>query len=346
MRILNDTPFGVGRAGRVIQEGMSMNYRTLGKTGIQVSEIGFGAWGIGKELWIGATDNESLRALHAAADRGVNFVDTALAYGEGHSELLVGRFLKERKDKIAVATKIPPKNRIWPAIPGSKISDVFPASYITDSTEKSLRNLGVETIDLQQFHVWQDDWCSDDGWKSAIDNLRASGKIRHAGISINDHQPANGLQTAATGLIDSFQVIYNIFDQSPERELLPYCAAHGIGIIARVPFDEGALTGAISPSTRFAPGDFRNRYFRGERKKEVAARTAALAPLLGEEASSLAELALRFCLQPSAVSTVIPGMRNVTNVAANCAVSDGRKLSSALLAELKKHAWEKNFYGD
>lgn len=321
-----------------------MKYRTLGKTGIQVSEIGFGAWGIGQELWIGATDAESMRALHAAADNGLNFIDTALAYGEGHSENLVGRFLKERKEKIAVATKIPPKNRVWPAQPGSRIDDVFPAPYIIDRTEQSLKNLGVETIDLQQFHVWQDEWSSNDEWKAAIDKLRASGKIRHAGISVNDHQPANSLRTAATGLIDAFQVIYNIYDQSPERELFPYCASHDIGIIVRVPFDEGALTGTITPATTFADGDFRNNYFRGGRKQEVFERANALKLLLGKEASTLPELALRYCLQPHAVSTVIPGMRNANNVHANCGVSDGRGLSSSLLAELKMHAWNKNFY--
>jgi aryl-alcohol dehydrogenase-like predicted oxidoreductase len=309
-----------------------VKYRTLGKTGIQVSEIGFGAWGIGQALWVGASDPESLRALHAAADRGLNFVDTALAYGNGHSETLVGRFLKERKETIAVATKIPPKNGLWPA------------PYIVDCTERSLKNLGVETIDLQQFHVWQDDWSSNDEWKRAIEQLKASGKIRHAGISINDHQPGNALRTAATGLIDAFQVIYNIYDQSPERELFPYCAAHNIGIIVRVPLDEGALTGMITPATTFAEGDFRNGYFRGNRKQDVLERANALKLLLGTEAATLPELALRYCLQPPVVSTVIPGMRSVTNVNANCDVSDGKRLSNALMAELKMHAWEKNFY--
>ncbi len=323
-----------------------MQYRTLGKTGIRVSEIGYGAWGIGGELWQGADDAESMRALHAAADAGLNFIDTALAYGNGHSERLVGTFLRERKERIAVATKIPPKNRRWPARPGSKLADVFPPDYIVERTEESLKNLRVEAIDLQQFHVWNDDWAGQEEWRRAIERLKADGKIRHAGISINDHQPSNGLAAAETGAIDAFQVIYNIFDQLPERELFPYCARHNIGVIVRVPFDEGALTGNVTPETTFPPKDFRRNYFRGDRKLEVQRRVDALRPLLGEEAATLPELALRFCLHPGAVSTVIPGMRSVKNVVANCAVSDGRAVSPFLLAELRKHVWEKNYYGD
>jgi aryl-alcohol dehydrogenase-like predicted oxidoreductase len=323
-----------------------MQYRTLGKSGIRVSEIGYGAWGIGGELWQGADDAESMRALHAAADAGLNFIDTALAYGNGHSEQLVGAFLRERKDRIAVATKIPPKNRRWPARPGSKLADVFPPDYIVQRTEESLKNLRVETIDLQQFHVWNDDWAGHEEWRGAVERLKAEGKIKHAGISINDHQPSNGLAAAETGAIDAFQVIYNIFDQTPERELFPYCALHNIGVIVRVPFDEGALTGNVTPETTFPPKDFRSNYFRGERKAEVVRRVDALRPLLGAEAATLPELALRFCLHPGAVSTVIPGMRSVRNVVANCAVSDGRALPHSLLAELRKHAWEKNYYGD
>jgi len=322
-----------------------MQYRVLGKTGIRVSEIGFGAWGIGGEMWQGGEDGESMRALHAAADAGLNFIDTALAYGDGHSERLVGNFLRERKETIAVATKIPPRNRRWPARPGTRLEDAFPAAYIIERTETSLRNLRVDAIDLQQFHVWSDEWADLDEWRSAIEQLKNDGKIRHAGISINDHQPANGLRAAATGLIDVFQVIYNIFDQTPDRELFPYCERQGIGIIVRVPFDEGALTGTVTPDTTFPDGDWRNNYFRGDRKAEVHRHVEPLRALLGKEATSLPELALRFCLQPRAVSTVIPGMRSVKNALANCAVSDGRALSADLMAELRSHAWVKNFYG-
>ena len=321
-----------------------MIYRVLGRTGLRVSEIGYGAWGIGGEMWLGAVDTESMKAMHEAADLGLNFIDTAQAYGEGHSETLVGRFLKERKDPVTVATKIPPKNRIWPAKPGTPLSDAFPYEHIIASTETSLRNLGVGTIDIQQLHVWNDDWAGQDEWKRAFAKLKEQGKVRHFGISINDHQASNGILAAATGLIDTFQVIYNIFDQTPEEKLFPLCRKMNIGIIARVPFDEGALTGAITPGTTFPPGDFRNNYFGGERKEEVFRRTERLKRLLGNEAGSLPELALRFCLHPPAVSTVIPGMRSVRNVRANCGVSDGRRLSDGLLSQLRGQAWEKNFY--
>ena len=321
-----------------------MHYRPLGKTGIEVSEVGYGAWGIGGEMWLGAVDTESIKAMHEAADLGLNFIDTALAYGEGHSETLVGRFLKERKDQITVATKIPPKNRIWPSRPGTPLSEAFPYDHIIASTEQSLRNLNVVTIDILQLHVWNDDWADQDEWKRAFAKLKEQGKVRHFGISINDHQPSNGVLAAATGLIDTFQVIYNIFDQTPEEKLFPLCRKMNLGIIARVPFDEGALTGAITPGTTFPPGDFRNKYFAGERKEEVFRRTERLKRLLGDEAGSLPELALRFCLHPPAVSTVIPGMRSIRNVRANCSVSDGRTLSDSLLAQLRGHAWKKNFY--
>ena len=321
-----------------------MQYRTLGRTGLRVSEIGFGAWWIGGGMWQGEVDAESMKALHEAADLGVNFFDTALVYGEGRSESLVGRFLKERKGNLIVATKVPPINRIWPARAGMPISEAFTYEHIVASTETSLRNLGVETIDIMQLHVWDDRWTERDEWKRAFAKLKEQGKVRFAGISINDHQPSNALLAAATGLIDTFQVIYNIFDQTPEDALFPLCLEKNIGIIARVPFDEGALTGAITPDTVFPPRDFRNDYFKGERKAEVFRRTNDLRALLGREAATLPELSLRFCLHTPAVSTVIPGMRSAKNVRANCGISDGKPLSDALVARLRQHAWTKNYY--
>ncbi len=321
-----------------------MKYRRLGRTNVQISEIGFGAWGIGGTMWKGARDDESLRTLHRAADLGVNFIDTASVYGDGHSEELVGRFLRERNGEVFVATKIPPKNMIWPAKPGSQLSESFPHGHIIKSTEQSLKRLGTDTIDLQQLHVWQDDWIDVAEWYEAISTLKAEGKIRYVGISINDHQPDNALRTVRSGKIDTVQVIYNIFDQTPEQLLLPLCLEQNVGVIVRVPFDEGALTGAITPDMTFPPGDFRNRYFRGDRKKQVFERVEKLKTCLGEEAASLSELALRFCLHHPAVSTVIPGMRSTTNAEHNCPVSDGRRLSPAMIAKLREHAWEKNFY--
>jgi aryl-alcohol dehydrogenase-like predicted oxidoreductase len=321
-----------------------MEYRSLGKTGLQVSEIGFGAWGIGKSMWRGGEDTESLRALHRARDLGVNFFDTALVYGGGHSERLVGRFRRERNDEVIIATKVPPKDDSWPARPGTRTSDTFPREHIIKSAEQSLKNLNVDTIDLLQFHVWLDDWTDEPEWFETVSRLKEQGKIRFFGISINDHQPENALAVGASGKVDVFQVIYNIFDQTPERNLFPLCQEKNIGVIARVPFDEGALTGTIGPDTEFPQKDWRHRYFKGDRKKQVFEHVEQLKPLLGEEASTLPDLALRFCLHHESVSTVIPGMRTPGHVEENCAISDGRSLSIRLLEEMKKHAWNKNFY--
>ena len=321
-----------------------MEYRKLGKTGLTISEIGYGAWGIGGTLWHGAKDEESLHALHSAVDLGLNFIDTALVYGNGHSENLVGQAMKERKEQLYVASKIPPKNGKWPAPLGTKLREAFPYDHIIKSTETSLKNLHIDSIDIQQFHVWDDDWTPDPEWQDAIAKLKEQGKIRFFGISINDHQPDNALKVCATGLVDSVQVIYNIFDQTPETNLFTLCQEKNIGVIVRVPLDEGGLTGKILSETKFPAGDFRNHYFRDDRKQQVVERTNALTQLLGKEAATLPELALRFCLHHPAVSTVIPGMRSVANVEANCRFSDGRKLSDRMIAEIRKHKWERNFY--
>jgi aryl-alcohol dehydrogenase-like predicted oxidoreductase len=321
-----------------------MQYRLLGKTGLTVSEIGFGAWGIGNTMWQGARDSESLRALHRAADLGVNFFDTALVYGDGHSEALIGQFLRERKEPIILASKVPPRNMIWPAQPGTPLSETFSYAHVIRSTERSLKNLGVETIDIQQLHVWQDDWTDVAEWYEAITKLKAEGKIRFAGISINDHQPSNALKAVLSGKVDTVQVIYNVFDQTPRENLFRTCLNQEVGVIVRVPYDEGGLLGTITRDTIFPQGDFRNNYFKGERRQQVFERTERLKTLLGPEAATLPELALRFCLHPAAVSTVIPGMRMTTNVERNCAVSDGRRLSPALIEELSEHHWERNFY--
>ncbi len=321
-----------------------MHYRKLGRTNIDVSEIGYGAWGIGQKQWLGGSDHESLTALRRAVDLGLNFVDTALAYGEGHSERLVGKVISEHAHKIHVASKIPPKNRVWPARPGIGIDDVFPADYITESTETSLKNLGVPYLDVQQLHVWNPDWLARDEWKRAIGDLKAAGKIHYFGVSINDHQPDSALELIETGLVDTVQVIYNIFDQSPESKLFPAAVKHNVGVIARVPLDEGALTGAITPDTVFPPGDFRESYFRGERKVEVAERVSALLADLDLVASDLPQVAIRFCLSNPAVSTVIPGMRSLRSVEANASYSGLGPLPANSLAILKNHMWDRNYY--
>ena len=321
-----------------------MNYRKLGRTGLEVSEVGYGAWGIGKDAWIGAEDDESLRALNRAIDLGLNFIDTALAYGDGHSEQLVGQVARERDERIVVATKIPPKNMRWPAPSGIDPDEAFPADYVRECTERSLRHLGLETVDVQQFHVWSDDWVGRGSWLEGIEALKSEGKIRAFGVSINDHQPANALKLIESGDVDTVQVIYNVFDQSPEDELLPACEQHGVGVLARVPFDEGSLTGAIGPETEFPDGDFRNHYFRDDRKQQVADHVQAILDDLGIERNQLAEVALRYILSHPAVSTVIPGMRTVRNVERNAAVGDGHGLPADKVAALKRHRWVRDFY--
>jgi len=320
-----------------------MRYRKLGRTGLNVSEIGYGAWGISGAQWIGAQDEESIRALKAAHDAGVNFFDTALAYGDGHSEQLISRAFGKSGDVI-IASKVPPKNYIWPAEKGSKLHDVFPREYVLAALDQSLKNLGREQVDVYQFHVWNDDWANIDEWLETARVMRDSGKVRYVGISINDHQPANSLKALDTGLVDVVQVIYNIFDQSPEDELFPYCRKNNIGVIARVPFDEGSLTGKIRPETKFAADDFRNEYFQGDRKKEVWDRVQQIAADAAISVDQMPELALQFCLSDPAVSTVIPGMRNPKHVTANTAVSDRGALPPETMAKLRNHRWVRNYY--
>jgi aryl-alcohol dehydrogenase-like predicted oxidoreductase len=322
-----------------------MIHRKLGRTGFDVSEIGYGAWGISGRQWIGASTNDSLAALHAAIDGGIDFIDTALAYGDGISERLVGQVVRESGGRARVATKVPPKNRLWPARPGIGIEDVFPYDYILECAEESLRNLNLEAIDLLQLHVWNPDWVDRDEWRRAFEVLKESGKVRAVGVSLNDHQPDTGLGIIETGLIDTVQVIYNIFDQSPEVNLFPACRRHNIGVIARVPFDEGSLTGRITPATVFPEGDFRNNYFRGDRKQQVAERVAAILNDLRLTANdALPPVAVRFCLSSPAVSTVIPGMRSLSSVSGNITASGQGPLPSDLLDVLRKHRWERNFY--
>jgi aryl-alcohol dehydrogenase-like predicted oxidoreductase len=321
-----------------------VRYRKLGKTGIEVSEIGYGAWGVGGKQWLGGDDISSLTAMRRAIELGLNFIDTALAYNEGHSESLVGQVVKQAGHKVWVATKIPPKNRIWPAKVGAPIDEVFPYDYAIESTETSLRNLGVEQIDLQQFHVWNPIWFFQDDWRRAIEDLKKSGKVKYFGISINDHQPESALDIVASGLIDTVQVIYNVFEQSPERWLFPACEEHGVGVLARVPLDEGALTGTLTLNTQFEESDFRAWYFRDGRLNEVIPRVADLDKATSHIAGTLAQRSLRFCLTHPAVSTVIPGMRRTATVESNCAISDLGPLSSDELAVMRRHVWLKNYY--
>ena len=316
-----------------------MNYRTFGRTGWQVSEIGYGMWGLAS--WTGSDKAEVLRALQRSVELGCNFFDTAWGYAEGVSEQILGQLLRDNADrKLYAATKIPPKNRKWPSKPNFAISDVFPADYIVEYTEKSLKNLNVETIDLMQFHVWEDAWAGRDEWKGAIQKLTEQGKVQAWGLSVNRWEPDNCLETLRTGLIDGVQVIYNIFDQNPEDNLFPLCRELNIGVIARVPFDEGTLTGTLTKETTFPANDWRSTYFVPENLNSSVEHADALKPLI-PEGTTLPEMALRFILANPDVATIIPGMRQIRNVEANCAVSDGKPLEASLLNELKTRRWDR-----
>jgi aryl-alcohol dehydrogenase-like predicted oxidoreductase len=321
-----------------------MRYRPLGRSALSVSEVGYGAWGIGESAWIGATEEESLRALHRALDLGVTFVDTARGYGE--SERIVGRLLRERSggDEVLVATKVPPMNGVWPAPDGLDPAVTFPGAHIRQSLETSLRVSGLDHFDVLQFHVWSDEWVGRGDWLEVIAELKSEGKIRLFGVSVNDHQPQNALALVRSGAVDTVQVIYNIFDQAPAEELFPACEEHGVGVIVRVALDEGGLTGRVVAGTTFPEGDFRNRYFRGDRPAQVEEHVDAIVADLGISRDELAETALRFVLSAPAVSTVIPGMRTVRNAERNAAVGDGALLDAGMLARLAKHRWQRNFY--
>ena len=321
-----------------------MKSRTLGRTELQVSEIGYGAWGIGGAMWAESDDKQSTEALEKAISLGLTFIDTAYAYGDGHSEQLIAKVIK-RHPQVRVATKIPPKNFRWPAQPGVPIDQVFPLDWIMSCTERSLKNLGVEALDLQQLHVWSPGWMNSDVWRTAAMRLKKEGKVRFFGVSVNDHQPDSVMDLVTTNLIDTIQVIYNIFDQRPGDGLTQLCKENEVGVIARCPFDEGSLTGAIKPGVTFPEGDWRRNYFRGDRPQQVWERVEKLRAEIGDQAVSLPDAALRYCLSDPAVSTVIPGMRRISSVEQNCASSDRGPLPPALLEKLRAHRWDRNFYG-
>jgi aryl-alcohol dehydrogenase-like predicted oxidoreductase len=316
-----------------------MQYRTFGRTGWSVSEIGHGLWGMGS--WSGSTDEESLAALGRSIVLGCTFFDTAWAYGEGRSERLLAEARRRYPHApIRIATKIPPKNMRWPARADDDVRDTYPAGHIREFTEQSLRNLDADTIDLQQFHVWSDSWAEREEWQRGVRALKDEKLIQAFGISVNRWQPTNVMRALKTGLVDSVQVVYNIFDQSAQDELLPFCQANGIAVIARVPFDEGSLIGTLRADSRWPDGDWRNTYFTPERLKEVVARVERLEMLI-PDGMDLPELALRFILENPAVSTTIPGMRRPGHVERNLAVSDGVRLPPRLHEALRSHRWDR-----
>ncbi|MCC6461639.1 MAG: aldo/keto reductase [Saprospiraceae bacterium] len=316
-----------------------MHYRRFGRTAFQSSEIGYGMWGLAG--WKGTDQAEVEQALERSVELGCTFFDTAWGYGAGKSEQILGALLKKHnRQHLFAATKIPPKNFKWPSRPDYALRDCFPASHIIEYTEKSLRNLDVDCIDLQQFHVWEDAWADNDDWKEAVVKLKKEGKVQHFGISVNRWEPNNVLETLRSGLIDAVQVIYNIFDQAPEDELFPLCRELDIAVIARVPFDEGTLTGILTKDTVFPPGDWRGTYFVPENLNASVDHAEALRPLL-PSGMSMPEMALRFILCNDDVHTIIPGMRQVRHVEANIAASDRQRLPADLQAALKQHRWDR-----
>lgn len=316
-----------------------MRTRRFGRLGWQVSEVGYGMWGMAG--WSGSDDAQSLASLDAAVAHGVTFFDTAFAYGDGHSEQLLAQTLTRHPDeRLYIATKVPPKNRQWPGTAATPVADVFPYDHIVGMTEQSLRNLGVEQLDLQQLHVWSDAWASDEGWQRAAEDLKAQGKIAGFGISVNRWEPANVLQALETGLVDAVQVVYNIFDQAPEDELFPAAERLDVAIIARVPFDEGSLTGTMTADMTWPEGDWRRLYFTPDNLRETLARVEAIAPDV-PAGMTLPELALRFILEHPQVATTIPGMRKLHHVQQNTAVSDGVRLTPDTLQALRRHRWDR-----
>jgi aryl-alcohol dehydrogenase-like predicted oxidoreductase len=321
-----------------------MRYRQFGRTSWQVSEIGYGMWGMGS--WSASDDNESLQSLQAAVELGCNFFDTAHAYGDGHSEKLLGQTVRANRDKrLYTATKIPPKNKQWPARHEFKLQDTYPPDHVEEYVHRSLESSGLESFDLIQFHTWEDDWLRDDRWLYKLDDLRSQHLLNAIGISLNRWEPWNGIRAVRTGQIDSVQVIYNIFDQNPEDDLFPACDEMKVAVIARVPFDEGSLTGTLTKESCWPEGDWRNTYFVPDNLNESVDRADALKEVLrkwNQEHSSriaMPELALRFILNHPTVSTIIPGMRKLSHVESNIAASDAGPLPEELYQQLKEHRW-------
>jgi aryl-alcohol dehydrogenase-like predicted oxidoreductase len=317
-----------------------MQFRTSSRLAVPVSEIGFGMWGMGG--WTGSDDDESSAALDRAVELGCNFFDTAWAYGDGHSERLLGALMRRHpRSRLVIASKVPPMNRQWPGRASTPADEVFPYEHVVDSTHATLENLGVEALDLQQLHVWDDSWAEASGWRHAIHDLKRTGMIRAFGISVNRWEPRNVLRVLETGIVDAVQVVYNVFDQAPEDELLPACRRLGIAVIARVPFDEGSLTGTLTPDARWPDGDWRNIYFAPPHLADTLPRVEAVRHEADLAGMPLPELALRFILSNPAVTTTIPGMRRVGHVAANMAAAERGPLGSEVIARLRRHRWDR-----
>src|ERR1700693_4368286 len=316
-----------------------MKYRKLGRTGFEVSEIAQGLWGMSG--WSGSEDKQSLQALQSAVDLGCNFFDTAWAYGNGKSDALLGQILAKNKNKrLYAASKIPPMNDQWPAVPAYRYKDVFPAKHVFNYTKKIIEKLGTESIDLLQFHVWDDSWAGEAEFRETIEKLQPDRLIRSFGWSLNRWEPENVITALHSGLVDAVQVIYNIFDQAPEDKLFPVCRELNIGVIARVPLDEGSLGGKMTLQTLFPEHDWRARYFGPENLPETIDRVDELKKIVPPR-MTLPDMALRFILSNPTVSTTIVGMRKPEHVKQNIALSDAGPLDTVLLKKLKAHRWDR-----
>ena len=316
-----------------------MQTRRLGRTELSVSDIGHGLWGMGD--WSDADSQQSAQALIKSAEQGCTFYDSAWAYGNGHSDKLLGTALRDiANPSVVSATKVPPQNLQWPGRAEDAYTDVFPRDHVIEYAKKSREALGVEKIDLLQLHVWDDSWAHSAVFKETIEELKETGLIKHFGLSLNRWEPENGIEAIATGLVDAVQVIYNIFDQAPEDNLFPICAEYDVGVIARVPLDEGSLGGNLTKDTKFPANDFRNMYFGPENLSETVDRVEALKKVV-PEGMTLAEMAVRFILSNPTVSTMVIGMRQAKHIQSNIACSNLGALPDALLEELKQHRWDR-----
>lgn len=319
-----------------------MKYRNLGRTELKVSEIGFGAWAIGGN-WGNQNENDSVTALHKALDNGVNFIDTAAGYGNGKSERIIAKILKERGDsgKVYVATKTPPAPGTWPPSPYCKIEDRLSENYIRQNIEERLRNLNTDCIDLLQFHTWTRAWNKNPEPFYILQKLKEEGKIKFIGVSTPEHDQNSVIGLMQQGLVDVVQVIYNIFEQDPAEELLPTASELNIGIIVRVVFDEGILTGKYSADTKFPEGDFRNNYLAGDRLERSVKRADKIKEEIKDSGFTMPQTAVKFALADKSVSTVITGIRNSKQAEINTGISGLPDLPEELLIKLRKHAWRK-----
>ena len=321
-----------------------MEYREFGKTGWRVSEIGFGAWQLGG-TWGSVNDKDSIDTLLYAFEKGINFVDTAIAYGNGHSETIIGKALQKWSgNKIYVTTKVHPMGEDFRT--HNSIKNRYPIKYLKEQVEGSLKRLNTETIDLLQLHLWFEDGLSDFTWLEGLTQLVKEGKIRTFGVSLPDIKPETGILLAQTGIVTSQQVMYNLFEQAPNRALFRAGEKTKTAFIARVPFDSGALTGTWNSNTyeNWSKKDKRHRMYRNGRFDETLAHIERLKLLCSPYYDTLAEAAMRFSLNDSAVSTVICGMTNKREIDMNTAYSDGVKFNKALEQKVAAHEWKHQFY--